>query len=648
MSTEITPQVIDELKKAIAPFGTKYLHEDVMLRSAILESLNAFDEELLTALLENKFISTHYTKTVLDTKIFELEKFKEILLTNVYFENSYTKYANKIGLTVAGKYLDETTEVVLDFPYKDGVLKAGMSKEDIGKDDMKPDEMVLHEIMAKAEIDQLFDPKIFKNVRKYSENGEENAECFSEEDNLIIKGNNLIALHSLKERFAGKVKLIYIDVPYNTGNDSFSYNDRFNHSTWLTFIKNRIEIAYQLLLDEGAIFVHLDDNEVKYLGVLLDEIFGRENFVEIITVVNNPRGRDYGGIANMHEFIYVYRKSSLTDFNLIVDKDKKFPFKDSFGAFEVRELRNRNTAFNADNRPNLFYPIFADLNSKDENGFYEVSEIQNEQYSVEILPKVSQGIQTVWRWGKNKLTENKGKNVVARPMTDGGWSIQEKYRKNTVMARSVWWDKEVNSEKGTLHLKELMGGKVFAFPKPEGTLKRIIEIATNEGDLVLDFFMGSATTQAVAMKMNRRFIGIEQMDYVNTVSVPRLQKVIEGEQGGISKDVNWQGGGSFVYAELMEKNKGYLSEVLQAKTVNDLKEVYNRMKKYGDLDFRADLEKFDLDTMELNFDEKKKILVKIIDKNQLYYNFSEIDDSEVAELLSENEISFNKSFYEGE
>ncbi|CAD0137433.1 Type III restriction-modification system methylation subunit [Streptococcus thermophilus] len=645
---KIEPKIFDELKTALVSFGDKYFVGEELNRSKLADDLRNYDEALLSKLFEVDFIMQHFVKEVAGQKLFQIEQLEEAILYNDYWDTSYTKYENRIGLASNGKFLEDSQDVVLDFPFKDGVLTASMTKED---NEDGYDDAFLNEVIEKDEIDRLFDKKIFVNSKRFDENGESTVTEFNEDtDNLIIKGNNLLALHSISQNYLNKVKLIYLDVPYNTGKDSFGYNDKFNHSAWLTFIKNRIEIAYQLLSDDGSLFVHLDNHEVKYLGVILDEIFGSDNFVELITVVNNPRGRDYGGIANMHEFIYVYRKSASTEFNPIVDKDKKFPFKDSIGPFEVRELRNRNTAFNSGNRPNLFYPIFADPSSKDENGFYEVSEVQSDQYSIEILPKVSQGIQTVWRWGKPKLAENKGKNVVARPMSDGGWSIQEKYRKNTVMARSVWWDKEVNSERGTLHLKELMGAKVFAFPKPEGTLKRIIEIATNEGDLVLDFFMGSATTQAVAMKMNRRFIGIEQMDYISTVSVPRLQKVIEGEQGGISKDVNWQGDGSFVYTELMPKNMGYLQDIIHAKTLDDLKVVYNRMlegtdtMEPADISFRADLSKID---WLQGFDENKRLLVKLLDKNGLYYNYSEIDDKNVRDLISDEDYTFNKNFYEG-
>src|SRR5699024_8275627 len=161
----------------------------------------------------------------------------------------------KIGLTAGGKFIDESTDVVLDFPYKDTVLKASMSKEDTDKDDLRPDEPFLNEVIAKEEIDMLLDKKILVNAKKYDENGVHELDNFSEDDNLIIKGNNLLALHTLKEKYAGKVKLIYIDPPYNTGGDSFLYNDRFNHSTWLTFIKNRLEIAYDLLSIDGRIWI---------------------------------------------------------------------------------------------------------------------------------------------------------------------------------------------------------------------------------------------------------------------------------------------------------------------------------------------------------------------------------------------------------
>src|SRR5699024_2129283 len=195
------------------------------------------------------------------------------------WQDSYTKYSKKIGLTAGGKFIDESTDVVLDFPYKDTVLKASMSKEDTDKYDLRPDEPFLNEVIAKEEIDVLLDKKILVNAKKYDEDGEHEVDSISEEDNLIIKGNNLFALHTLKEKYAGKVKLIYIDLPYNTVKDAFNYNDTFNHSSLLTFMKNRLEVAWKLLTDDGTIWISIDDYESHYLKVLSDNIFGRENFL---------------------------------------------------------------------------------------------------------------------------------------------------------------------------------------------------------------------------------------------------------------------------------------------------------------------------------------------------------------------------------
>lgn len=199
------------------------------------------------------------------------------------------------------------------------------------------------------------------------------------------------------------------------------------------------------------------------------------------------------------------------------------------------------------------------------------------------------------------------------------------------------------NEDAKTHLNEL--GFDFSYSKPESLLAFFIRAVTSENDLVLDFFMGSGTTAAVAHKMNRQYIGIEQMDYIKTISVERLKKVITGEQGGISKDVNWTGGGSFIYAELMNKNSTFIDAVLNSKNSDELKTIFDDMKSTLDFDFRVDLKEVDQSIWSEDFDTQKKILVKIIDKNQLYYNYSEIEDEMIQSQLSESDIAFNKSFY---
>lgn len=349
-------------------------------------------------------------------------------------------------------------------------------------------------------------------------------------ENIYIVGDNIDALKHLIGSYAGKIKCIYIDPPYNTGSDGFVYPDKFSfsveelvniinideeeahriinlagkssHSAWLTFIYPRLALARTLLSDDGVIFISIDDNEQMNLKLILDEIFGESNFLGEITVVNNPRGRDYGGIANMHEYLLVYQKSSEANLNNLKQPDKVFPLQDRISGFELRELRNRNIAFNKDNRPNLYYPFYINENRELDNGLLEIS-LEAKDGFVSILPKESQGVQTVWRWGKEKAKENLNINIAAKKMKDGGYMIVEKYRKSDVMARSVWNTKDDNSEKGTLLLKELFNGKkLFDFPKSVNMIKKILEMGMNENSIVLDFFSGSGTTAHACMQLN--------------------------------------------------------------------------------------------------------------------------------------------------
>lgn len=592
-------------------------------------------------------IKKSYTSIIDGTTIFKADEFSEMFLYKEYWEDSYTKFSNKIGLTSSGKFIDESTDVVLDFPYKDTVLKAGMSKEDVEKDDLKPDEPFLNETFSRPEIDELFEPKILVNAKKYDKDGDHKVTEFSEKDNLIIKGNNLIALHSLEKRYAGKVKLIYIDVPYNTGKDSFKYNDSFNESSWLTFIKNRIEISKNLLKEDGIIFVSIDRNEFSELKILMQEVFGKRNYLGTIINVSTPNGRDYGSFAQIHEYIHVFSKNSaLVKTNKLDTQDKKkFKMKDKLGKYYLHPLFNSNSAYNKNNRPNLFYPIYV---KKDllEEGLNKIS-LEKTEGDVEVFPPKSQkdGTQFVWRWGKEKVKKQGAVDLAAQLKKDGNYRIVQKMRPQKQIPRTVWIGSEFSTRRGTEEIQKLFNKKAFGFPKPEELIMKILEIGSDKGDIVLDFFMGSGTTQAVAMKMGRRFIGIEQMNYINTISVPRLQKVIDGEQGGISKDVDWQGGGSFVYAELMEKNQGYLNDVLNAQNSNELNKVYDRMKDNVDFDFRVDLDSFEKDKDKLSFEDQRDMLVKIIDKNQLYYNEANIDDKNVHDILSDVDYQFNKSFY---
>lgn len=618
--------IIQEVKKVLKGFGDTYLLETGALkRSKLIEDLDKYTPILMKELLANTLISKSYTEKIGDTTIFKLNQFIEMFTYKEYWEDSYTKYSNKIGLTAGGKFIDETADVVLDFPFKDTVLKAGMTKED----DKDADEPFLNEVIAKSEIDTLFEPKIFVNSVKYDAEHPDGkpVSSFSDDDNLIIKGNNLIALHSIKARYAGKVKLIYLDPPYNTGNDSFNYNDNFNHSAWLTFMKNRLEVARELLSEDGVIVVNSDEVEQAYLKLLLDDIFGRENFIgDLIWQKRKGGGNDSRFIALDHDYLAVYVKNiqnALAGEKWRVEYEKEYLSRYKY----VDEKTGLRYYWDTLSRDGLRNPIPVNLTAPDGREIF----LNSQSSKSTILQELENG--------NVKFTE--GKN---------GWTLHHKvFQPEGKVLRSILkseFEDLPTNKNSSDEIIALFGESVFGTPKPEGLLKTLIDLTTNENNLVLDFFMGSATTQAVAMKMNRRFIGIEQMDYINTVSVERLKKVIDGEQGGISKPVNWQGGGSFIYTELFEKNQGYLKDLLAAQDNQALEVVYDRMVEgTADLDFRVDLSSFKENTADMPFPARKKLLLQIIDKNQLYYQYSEIDDTDVRDLVSDEDYEFNQEFY---
>lgn len=624
----IDSKVMETTKSILKGFGNTYFSDKGTLkRNKVIEDLDAYTPMLMKALLANQLIHDTYTESiVIDDKsveLFKLNQFIEMFTYKEYWQDSYTKFENKIGLTAGGKFIDETADVVLDFPFKDSVLKAGMTKED--QKDI--DEPFLHETIAKAEIDQLLEPKIFVNATKYDQENLAGASTDSfNDDNLIIKGNNLITLHSIVKKYKSKVKTIFMDPPYNTGNDGFNYNDHFSHSAWLTFMKNRLSIARDLLNDNGSIWITLDSMEIHYFKILCDAVFGRDNFVSEVIWINNKQSKGYADKISMHHnTILIYRKSEQFSLNLLPrteedNKNYKNPDNDKNGAWRPSDVRN--SLF----RPNLQYKIktpSGNIISNPDNGW----RFSKETFERELSE------------GKIKFSDDETRIIRKIYLKDQEGRVVESVW-DTLQAGTT---RDANSE-----IKSLFGNSIFLTPKPEKLLSRIISIGSNENDIVLDFFMGSATTQAVAMKMNRRFIGIEQMDYIKTVSVERLKKVIAGEQGGISKDVNWQGGGSFVYAELMEKNQGYLKDVQQAETTKQLEDVVHRMIEGGaDFDFRVDVEKVlqDPEYQSMSLADKKQLIVKVIDKNQLYYAYSDMDDRDVQELMSDSDIAFNKSFY---
>lgn len=369
--------------------------------------------------------------------------------------------------------------------------------------------------------------------------------------NFLLEGDNLAALKLLEKTHRGKIKMIYIDPPYNTANKDFAYDDTrvdltdtFRHSKWLSFMRERLRIARNLLRDDGILFISIDDNEQSDLKLLCDEIFKEENFFSQVIIQSNKRGQTYKQIAKTHEYLLIYTRSPEAEFNEIdkTDDDNDLNLLDKIGAYNVRELRNRNPKFGKHNRPNLFYPIYVNPSIVDKDGFYPISLAYTTDYCVEVYPFNSTGGESCWRWSTKLLSENinsntQFSNVVARAKRDGTFNIYEKYRKTTYKAKSIWLETDVITEKGTVELGELGLSERFPFPKPLFLLKKCLQIGTNSNDIILDFFAGSGTTGHAVMKLNaedggtRRFILCTNNEngICRDVTYERIRRVIDKE-----------------------------------------------------------------------------------------------------------------------
>jgi len=490
------------------------------------------------------------------------------------------------------------------------VLEGGQDKEDA-----KRDEIFYNKILASDEIDRLFEPKVLTNFRKFDKDGEHKINEITENDNLIIKGNNLLALHSLKKKYAGKVKLIYIDPPYNTSNDGFNYNDSFSHSTWLTFIKNRLEISRELLREDGTIFVSCDTNNQAYIKLLLDELFKRENYLATVawkqlhTVKNSARY-----FSNNLEFILVFAKSisRIENLRLTVDKTENYPNDDGDGRgkykYDPLSARNKNTEYS-------FKFEEWGIEWTAPKGSYP-------RYSIETLKKMLENDEIAYKDGwKEPRVKRYLKNV-----QDG-------------TPPSTFWDgKDVGfSSTATSQLANILERDSFLSPKPIGLIKRILEIASSANDLVLDFCAGSGTTAQAVLELNkedggnRKFILVEQMDYIETVTTKRVHQVIKNDNLETS----------FVRVDLKESNEQFLNDI---QTSKDLVEVLNKIKQSGFLTHKVDLEKLDENEfLRLSEDEQRGFLMELLDANHLYVNLNDIEDTRFK--VSEEDKRLNKQFY---
>ncbi len=544
------------------------------------------DEKLLTFMLEHENANDYknaFFKMIANSLVFNEKALSECLekyLETKELDRSFTRFKNKIGLYSQGRPIKSSELVVLNFPFKDNVL-LGNAKDN----NTKSNELFYHEILHKKEIDTLLCKKALCHFEMHGEGDLENA-LKDENTNYLIKGNNLIALHSLKKKFAKQVKCIYIDPPYNTGNDSFNYNDNFNHSSWLVFMKNRLEAAREFLSDDGSIYINLDYNEVHYCKVLMDEIFKRENFRSEI----------------------IWRMGFLSGYKTAA---KKY-------------IRNHDTI--------LFY-------SKSDNYLFNKTYIENKDFLQLLTKNEVQNAFKKFSFPQEKVDdfltfinhENRGEKY---PLEDT-WNSNKWDKLNSIAI-----DSSVSRVDETIVIDD----ENFKGQKPESLIQRILEVSTNENDLVLDFFAGSGTTCAVAHKMKRRYIGIEQMDYIETITKERLKKVIEGEQGGISKKCDFKGGGSFVYAELKEVNLEIKKQILNAKSKSECLKIFNdlneRFLKRTDCKIDA-IHSEEFQNLDLN--EQKRIYCASLDSNEDYLNLGDIDED--AWEIDDSTKKYNEIFY---
>jgi len=648
--------------KSLLQKDERLVSEGELLKNKVIELAIKLDKDLIKLLLTDKQMKEVFFTEVDKALIFDKDKFIKFVSNKQFLPDSYTAFKNKIGLVdEKGEFISEKKEVVLSWPYKDCILEGGMTKED-----QKRDEIFWNETLAPDEISRLLDPKVFTNAKRIDKNGEHKFDGFKTDekgnikDNLIIKGNNLLVLHSLKKHFAGKVKLIYIDPPYNTGNDEFKYNDSFNHSTWLTFIKNRIKAAWELLKEDGLIFISIDDNEIHYLKVVMDEVFRRENYLNTFCWVNNLKGRQISGkgAAKTYEYVLVYAKNkeskNIGPFEILIEKAKSLmpsSYKgydyevksDQGGKFIIKnELYNTNSTFNEETRPNLVFNIHYNFKTKEVRFSDADSDIEFEGF-VKIPPKRNNdGIHRfhAWRWNRDKILHELSNLEFVK--TRDGVKIFTKVRKyDATILKDIITD--ITTTKGTYDFKVLFEGrKFFSYPKPVELIKIFVS-QTGSKDIILDFFSGSGTTAQAVLELNkedggnRQFILCEQLDYVDTVTVPRVKKVIKN-----------LGGGDFVYMELAKWNENFVDEIKKAKSGIELQKLWKIMKEKAHLSYKVDIATFEKnakDFAELSLENQKRFLLECLDKNHLYINYSEIDDKEYG--VSEEDMKLNKEFYDG-
>lgn len=618
-----------------------FTEEGVLLRNAVYEAAMQMDTNLIHLLLTNDITKARFFKEVDGIAVFDKVGFGWVVNNREFLPDSYTRFKNKIGLADGnGDILSSKGNVELVFPYKDCVLEGGQTKED-----QKRKEIFYNETLAPDEIDRLLYPKVFTNVSRYSQGTCEKQTSYNGE-NLIIKGNNLLTISSLLKHYEGQVKCIYIDPPYyfreTKATDTFKYNSNFHMSSWLVFMKERLLMAKRLLKKGGTIWISIGEDGMHYLKVLSDDIFGAEHFVGTI-----PR-RTRSGKSDVpfnfsQDFDWILAYTNIADDEKVVGRkvERKY-FETPDYPDEPWRLADLTSQQPASKRPNSYFTMIDPKTGKEypasEKRTWAVTKDTFEYYynaGAIVFPDDYEFLNITKPYARKFKSEDDNNGKLSSVISD--FVMQD-------FIKALLYD--CKNMDGNAQIDEMFGRNEFDYAKPENLIKSILDVATEEGDLVMDFFLGSGTTCAVAHKMNRRYIGVDQMDYTEKIAVERLKKVIDGDESGVSKDVNWQGGGSFVYCELVKANQSFVDEIQMATTLEEIKDIYSRIISTGFISCKVNPKDIDAnseDFYSLSIDDQKRFLMELLDKNLLYVNYCDIDDEEYG--ISVEDKAFTRSFY---
>ncbi len=616
---------INDLLVDLLKTNEKYFTDDgELLKNALYEDAMKMEPTLIKLLLSDDVSKSRFFTKVDDVWVFDKIGFSWVINNRQFLPDSYTRYKNKIGLVDDNDdFISSTDNVVLSFPYKDCILEFDSTREN-----EKRTEVFYNETLCSENIDRLLDKKVFANAEKHTISGVEDITSFDDE-NLVIKGNNLLSLYSLLSRYAGRIKCMYWDILYNTDNDLVPYNDSFKHSSWLTMMKNRLEVAKKLLSNDGVICLQCDDNEMAYLKVLCDEIFDRDNHINTICVkMSELKGFKMGNLQNkfpkLKEYILIYAlNKSAVQINI---ETKPKDNLDSYKGYYNKRITNIDkdcSEWIVESVPKDFDKI---------GHAHEMIYLVARDSKVKVTLPLNKFCKLTNDEGKTDYVYYDGKKV-------NTVLFLNEYMKEPV--GDIWMDiSTININKESTI--QLPNGK-----KPEALLKRIIHTFTNENDYVLDAYFGTGTSGAVALKMNRKFIGLEQLDSHYEKSLRRLSEVIAGDTSGISSEVNWQGGGSFVSVELKVLNQIFVEKIQSAENDEQIADIWSEMLESGFISSDIDPRNIDPeadDFMALSLDDKKRLLMALLDKNMLYVNYCDIDDDDYA--VSEQDKAFTRSFYE--